>query len=73
MSDRKDATFYVVQTPKGDRLYVSAHLSQSYVDHVDATGEPAEIYEIYVKLPAAVGSRTYGSLSDPDCVITRKR
>lgn len=73
MSDHKSATLYVVQTPKGDRLYVSTHLPQSYVDHVETTGETAEIYEIYVKLPTGIGSITVGPLSDPHCVITRKR
>lgn len=47
----KSLTLYVVMTPIGDRPYVSINKPQSYIDHLDASGEKAEVYEIALGLP----------------------
>ena len=44
-------TVWVVRTPKGDRPYVSTHKPQSYIDHLTASGEQAEVYEAQIALP----------------------
>lgn len=47
----KTLTVYVVMTPTGDRPYVSINKPQSYIDHLDASGEKAEVYQIALGLP----------------------
>jgi len=46
---------WVVRTPTGDRSYVSIHKPQSYIDHLDASGELAEVFELEVMLPSSLG------------------
>lgn len=53
----KSLTLYVVMTPTGDRPYVSINKPQSYIDHLDASGEKAEVYEIALGLPDHEGAK----------------
>lgn len=43
-------TFHVVQTPTGDRPYVSIREPKSYIEHLDASGDKAEVYAIEIEL-----------------------
>lgn len=60
MSSVVKAKFYVVQTPTGDRLYVSTQLPQSYVDEIDRTDALGEVYEVDVTLPTEMGGAIFG-------------
>ncbi len=50
MSDRL-TTFWVVRTPTGDRPYTSTSKPESYIKHLDASGDKAEVFEVEVNLP----------------------
>lgn len=50
----KSLKFHVVMTPNGDRPYVSINKPQSYIDHLDASGEKAEVFTIETMLPSDV-------------------
>lgn len=39
---------WIVRTPTGDRPYVSINKPQSYIDHLDASGDKAEVFTIDV-------------------------
>ena len=56
MSEPKLFKFYVVRTPTGDRPYVSIHQPESYISHLDSSGDKAEVHEVEVYLPETVGS-----------------
>lgn len=43
-------TFWVVQTPTGDRPYVSINRPQSYIDHLDTSGDEATVHSVEVNL-----------------------
>jgi len=57
----KSLTFHVVMTPAGDRPYVSINKPQSYIDHLDASGEKAEVFQVEVTLPDAKDDVLYGA------------
>ncbi len=72
----KTRTFYIVMTPTGDRPYVSIHEPQSYIDHLDASSDKAEVFQVEVTLPNAVGDTVFGSsIGSPGAVsvVTRIR
>ncbi len=71
----KKLKFHVVVTPTGDRPYVSIHLPQSYVDHLDASGEKAEVHVVEVTLPPEKGDTIFGSsvTAEPPFSSTRIR
>lgn len=43
--------FWVVRAPNGDRPYVSIRKPESYLEHLERSGEKAEVYKVYVELP----------------------
>lgn len=55
MSEPKLFKFHVVRTPTGDRPYVSINRPDSYIAHLDASGDKAEVHEVEVYLPETVG------------------
>ena len=57
----KSLTFHVVMTPNGDRPYVSINKPQSYIDHLDTSGEEAEVFQVEVTLPDEKGDVLYGA------------
>ncbi len=72
----KTLSFHVVMTPNGDRPYVSIHAPQSYIDHLDASGERAEVFQVEVTLPTEKGDTVFGSsIGSPGAVsvVTRVR
>lgn len=54
-------SFWVVQTPTGDRPYVSIHKPQSYIDHLDASGDKATVHSVEIVV--------YDDLEPGDCVV----
>jgi hypothetical protein len=72
----KTLSFHVVVAPNGDRPYVSINAPQSYIDHLDASGEKAEVFQVEVTLPSEKGDTLFGSsIGSPGAVsvVTRIR
>lgn len=41
---------WIVRTPTGDRPYVSINKPQSYIDHLDSSGDKAEVFEVEIDI-----------------------